>query len=72
MDDIKLILEVEKFRELYDPQHQFYKDNLKKDTCWDAVGAAVGSTSKFAKCIYCAIFFFQCRFTHIYVYCPEN
>ena len=28
MDDIKLILEVEKHRELYDPQQQFYKDNV--------------------------------------------
>ena len=31
MNDIKLILEVEKHSELYEPQHQFYKDNVKKD-----------------------------------------
>ena len=44
MDNIKLILKVEKHRELYDPQHQLYKDNVMKDQCWDAVGAAVGIT----------------------------
>ena len=38
MDDIKFILKVEKHRDLYDTQHQFYKDN---EECWDAVGAAV-------------------------------
>ena len=40
-DDIKIILQVEKHREL---QHQLYKDNLEKDKCWDAVGAALGIT----------------------------
>ncbi|KAL7382809.1 hypothetical protein ABVT39_027951 [Epinephelus coioides] len=44
MDDVKLIVEVEKYRELYDPQHPFYKDNSKKDQCWDAVATAIGST----------------------------
>ena len=39
MDDIKLILEVEKHRELYDLQHQFDKDNVDKDQCWDIANA---------------------------------
>ena len=47
MDDIKLIIEVEKYRELYDPQHMLYKDNTKKDKCWDAVADNVGATSKY-------------------------
>ena len=49
--DIKLILKVEKHRELYDPQKLFYKDNVEKDQCWDAVGAAVGIT-RFLKISY--------------------
>lgn len=48
MDDIRLITEVEKYRELYDPQHMFYKDNMKKDNCWEAVATAIGSTSKYS------------------------
>ena len=37
---IKLILEVEKHRELlYDPQQPFYKDNVDKDQCWDIANA---------------------------------
>ena len=39
MDDIKLILEVEKHRELYDLQHQFDKDNVDKDRSWDIANA---------------------------------
>ena len=50
MDNIKLILEVEKHRELYDPQHQFYEDNIEKDQCWDAVGAAVCMFPKYSLC----------------------
>ena len=37
LDNIKLILEVEKHRELYDPQQQFYKDNREGSIlgcCW--------------------------------------
>ncbi|XP_049459842.1 uncharacterized protein LOC125905717 [Epinephelus fuscoguttatus] len=30
MDDMKLIVEVEKYRELYDRQHPFYKDNMEE------------------------------------------
>ena len=47
MDDVKLILEVEKYSELYQPQHPFYKDNTKKDKCWEAVATAIESTSKY-------------------------
>ncbi len=32
MDNEKLIYEVEKYKELYDPQNTFYKDNSKKKT----------------------------------------
>ena len=39
MDDIKLILEVEKNRVLYDLQHQFDKDHIDKDQCWDIANA---------------------------------
>ncbi len=45
MDDEKLIYEVEKYKELDDPQNRFYKDNSKKDTMWDAVATAVGATT---------------------------
>ena len=41
MDDIKSIIKVEKYNELYDPWHILYKDK-----CWDAVAANVGATSK--------------------------
>ena len=39
MDDIKSSFEVEKYRKLYDPQHQFDKDNVDKDQCWDIANA---------------------------------
>ena len=45
MDDIKLIIEVEKYSELYDPWNMLYKDNTKKDKCWDAVAVTFGATS---------------------------
>ena len=37
-DDIKLFVEVEKYRD-------FYKDNVKEDQCWDAVGLNVKKES---------------------------
>ncbi|KAF7219173.1 uncharacterized protein [Nothobranchius furzeri] len=49
MDDFKLIMEVEKHKELYDPQHPFYKDNSRKDNCWEAVATAVESTMEECK-----------------------
>ena len=39
MDDINLILYVEKHRELYDPQQKKIKDNVEKYQCWDIANA---------------------------------
>lgn len=38
MSGVKLILEVEKYRELYDPQHMFYKDNSWSEALADRRG----------------------------------
>ena len=62
---IKLIPEVDKHRELYDPHHQFYKDNVKKYQCWDAVRAAV-RISRFLNIVY-AMFMY-----HVSVKCEKR
>ena len=38
---------------MYDPRHVLYKDNTKKDKCWDAVAANVGATSKYMLLYFC-------------------
>ncbi|KAG9353516.1 hypothetical protein JZ751_018183 [Albula glossodonta] len=45
MDEEKLIFEVEKHRELYDPQDRLYKDNVRKDAAWSAVAVVVGASA---------------------------
>ena len=32
---------------MYFPRNMLYKDNTKKDTCWDAVAVYFGATSKY-------------------------
>lgn len=41
MADIKLIEEVEKYKELYDVQQPYYKDNRRKDRAWAAIAKAM-------------------------------
>lgn len=49
---MKLILEVEKYRELYNPEFMLYKDDSKEVTCWDAAAMATGATGKTMLCFY--------------------
>ncbi|CAJ1074288.1 uncharacterized protein LOC125905717 [Xyrichtys novacula] len=44
MDDEKLVYEVEKYKELYNPQNRYYKDMTKREIIWEAVGAALGAS----------------------------
>ncbi|CAL8326281.1 unnamed protein product [Boreogadus saida] len=44
MDDERLVLEVEKYLELYDQSSRHYKDNSKKDIAWRAIGLEIGSS----------------------------
>ncbi|XP_018609812.2 uncharacterized protein LOC108935565 isoform X1 [Scleropages formosus] len=43
MDDVKLIGEVEKYKELYDSGSPSYKDSTMKDTIWNAISLAIGA-----------------------------
>lgn len=41
MDDLRVILEVQRHRILYDPSNPFYKDNYRKEQAWSEVAAAL-------------------------------
>ncbi|XP_062407584.1 uncharacterized protein LOC134098525 [Sardina pilchardus] len=42
MDDIKLIVEVEQNKLLYDPSETHYKNNLKKNSAWSRISQTLG------------------------------
>lgn len=42
MDDVRLILEVEKRPVVYDTRDLFYKDNARKDKAWREIGDIIG------------------------------
>ena len=44
MDDERLVVEVEKYAELYDQSSRHYKDNSKKDIAWRAIALEIGSS----------------------------
>ncbi|CAL8310383.1 unnamed protein product [Boreogadus saida] len=46
MDDERLVLEVEKYLELYDQSSRHYKDNSKKDIAWRAIALEIGSSGR--------------------------
>ncbi|CAL8363014.1 unnamed protein product [Boreogadus saida] len=53
MDDERLVLEVEKYLELYDQSSRHYKDNSKKDIAWRAIALEIGSSGDFLH-LYCS------------------
>ncbi|CAL8371778.1 unnamed protein product [Boreogadus saida] len=44
MDDERLVVEVEKYVELYDQSSRHYKDNSKKVIAWRAIALEIGSS----------------------------
>ncbi|CAL8387487.1 unnamed protein product [Boreogadus saida] len=44
MDDERLVVEVEKYVELYDQSSRHYKDHSKKDIAWRAIALEIGSS----------------------------
>ena len=46
MDDERLVVEVEKYAELYDQSSRHYKDNTKKDIAWRAIALEIGSSGE--------------------------
>ncbi|CAL8328652.1 unnamed protein product [Arctogadus glacialis] len=49
MDDERLVVEVEKYVELYDQSSRHYKDNSKKDIAWRAIALEIGSSETSGK-----------------------
>ncbi|CAL8393045.1 unnamed protein product [Boreogadus saida] len=47
MDDERLVVEVEKYVELYDQSSRHYKDNSKKVIAWRAIALEIGSSADF-------------------------
>ncbi|CAL8398523.1 unnamed protein product [Boreogadus saida] len=45
MDDERLVVEVEKYVELYDQSSRHYKDNSKKVIAWRAIALEIGSSA---------------------------
>ena len=46
MDDERLVVEVEKYVELYDQSTRHYKDNSKKFIAWRAIALEIGSSGE--------------------------
>ena len=46
MDDERLVVEVEKYVELYDQSSRHYKDNSKKVIAWRAIALEIGSSGE--------------------------
>ena len=46
MDEERLVVELEKYPDLYDPQSRYYKDNGKKDIAWQAIALEIGSSGE--------------------------
>ncbi|CAL8283322.1 unnamed protein product [Boreogadus saida] len=46
MDDERLVVEVEKYVELYDQSSRHYKDNSKKVIAWRAIALEIGSSDE--------------------------
>lgn len=46
MDEERLITEVQKYPELYDPQNAKYKDNVRKEIAWRAISAEIECSGK--------------------------
>ncbi|KAG7471684.1 hypothetical protein JOB18_027729 [Solea senegalensis] len=42
MDDERLIMEVEKYKILYDTTDPYYKDNVRKDKAWFLIAGVLG------------------------------
>ncbi|CAL8338000.1 unnamed protein product [Boreogadus saida] len=53
MDDERLVVEVEKYVELYDQSSRHYKDNSKKVIAWRAIALEIGSSGDFLH-LYCS------------------
>ncbi|CAL8372857.1 unnamed protein product [Boreogadus saida] len=53
MDDERLVVEVEKYVELYDQSSRHYKDNSKKVMAWRAIALEIGSSGDFLH-LYCS------------------
>ncbi|CAL8368975.1 unnamed protein product [Boreogadus saida] len=53
MDDERLVVEVEKYVELYDQSSRHYKDNSKKVIAWRAIVLEIGSSGDFLH-LYCS------------------
>ncbi|CAL8370387.1 unnamed protein product [Boreogadus saida] len=53
MDDERLVVEVEKYVELYDQSSRHYKDNSKKFIAWRAIALEIGSSGDFLH-LYCS------------------
>lgn len=43
MDDLRVIMEVQRHRILYDTANPFYKDNYRKEQAWSEISAALGA-----------------------------
>ena len=46
MDDERLVVEVEKYLELYGQSSRHYKDNTKKEIAWRAIALEIGSSGE--------------------------
>ena len=42
MDDERLIVEVEQHKIIYEINHPFYKDNVRKDKAWHLIAVGLG------------------------------
>lgn len=46
MDDEFLILLVEEYKELYDPSHNLYMNNVRRNQCWEEIAEKMKSSGK--------------------------
>ena len=46
MSTERLIHEVQKYPQLYEPKHKLYKDSVKKADIWTLIGAEIDMTGK--------------------------
>jgi hypothetical protein len=49
MDDERLIVEMEQHKIIYEINHNFYKDNVRKDKSWHLIAVVLGVEDEYIR-----------------------
>ena len=49
MDDERLIVQVEQHKIIYEINHPFYKDNVRKDKAWHLIAVVLGVEGEYTR-----------------------